>query len=38
MMSYYEAPGDGFDDPDILCAWAREAFAAALRAKKRGKK
>lgn len=38
LMSYYEAPGDGFDDPDILCAWAREAFAAALRAKKRGKK
>lgn len=37
-MSYHEAPGDGFDDPDILCAWAREAFAAALRVKKRSKK
>lgn len=32
--SYREAPGEGFDDPEILCAWAREAYAAALRAKK----
>jgi DNA transformation protein len=32
-MSYHEAPGEGFDDPEILCDWAREAFAAALRAK-----
>jgi DNA transformation protein and related proteins len=31
-MSYREAPSEGFDDPDILCAWAREAYAAALRA------
>jgi DNA transformation protein and related proteins len=30
-MSYREAPSAGFDDPDILCAWAREAYAAALR-------
>jgi DNA transformation protein len=30
-MSYYEAPIEGFDDPDILCAWARDAYAAALR-------
>jgi DNA transformation protein len=35
---YCEAPSEGFDDPEILCAWAREAFAAALRAKKRSKK
>ncbi len=33
-MPYREAPSEGFDDPEILCAWAREAFAAALRAKK----
>jgi hypothetical protein len=31
-MSYREAPSAGFDDPEILCAWAREAYAAALRA------
>jgi DNA transformation protein len=31
-MSYREAPSEGFDDPEILCAWAREAYAAALRA------
>jgi DNA transformation protein and related proteins len=31
-MSYREAPSAGFDDPDILCAWARAAYAAALRA------
>ena len=33
-MPYREAPSEGFDDPEILCAWAREAYAAALRAKK----
>jgi DNA transformation protein and related proteins len=33
-MSYREAPPEGFDDPDILCAWARDAYAAALRTKK----
>jgi DNA transformation protein and related proteins len=31
-MSYREAPSAGFDDPEILCQWAREAYAAALRA------
>lgn len=30
--SYREAPSEGFDDPEILCDWGREAFAAALRA------
>jgi DNA transformation protein len=30
-MPYCEAPDEGFDDPDVLCAWAREAYAAALR-------
>ena len=33
-MPYCEAPSEGFDDPEILCAWARDAFAAALRARK----
>ena len=32
-MPYCEAPSEGFDDPDILCAWARDAYAAALRTK-----
>ncbi len=38
-MPYCEAPGEGFDDPEILCAWAREGYAAALRTKrpKRGR-
>jgi DNA transformation protein len=30
--SYREAPSEGFDDPEILCEWGREAYAAALRA------
>jgi DNA transformation protein and related proteins len=34
-MSYREAPSEGFDDPEILCDWAREAYAAALRAEAR---
>jgi DNA transformation protein and related proteins len=29
--SYHEAPSAGFDDPEILCDWAREAYAAAAR-------
>jgi DNA transformation protein len=33
-MPYHEAPSEGFDDPDVLCAWARDAYAAALRTKK----
>jgi DNA transformation protein len=33
-MPYHEAPSEGFDDPDVLCAWARDAYAAALRSKK----
>ena len=37
-MSYHEAPGEGFDDPEVLCAWAREAYAAALRARKASRK
>jgi DNA transformation protein and related proteins len=34
QMSYYEAPGEGLDDPEILCDWAQGAYAAALRARK----
>jgi DNA transformation protein and related proteins len=34
VTSYREAPGEGFDDPEVLCAWAREALAAARRAHK----
>ena len=33
-LSYYEAPAEMFDDPDLLSAWARRAFEAAMRAKK----
>ena len=32
-LSYYEAPPDLFDDADELCAWARDAHQAALRAR-----
>lgn len=32
VTSYREAPSEGFDDPEILCAWASEACAAARRA------
>jgi len=32
QLSYREAPDEAFDDADVLCAWGREAFAAALRA------
>jgi len=32
QTSYREAPGECFDDPDMLCSWGREAFAVALRA------
>ena len=36
-MPYPEAPSEGFHDPEVLCAWARDAYAAALRAKKQTK-
>lgn len=35
-MSYCEAPPEGLDDPDVLSGWAREAYAAALRAQPQG--
>jgi DNA transformation protein len=34
-LSYREAPSEGFDDPEVLCDWARDAYAAALRAEAR---
>ena len=34
-MSYHLAPEEIYDDPEIAADWARGAFAAALRAKKR---
>ena len=34
-MSYCEAPPEGLDEPDVLLSWAREAYAAALRAQPR---
>lgn len=33
-MSYHEAPSEALDDPEVLCGWAREAIAAAGRARK----
>jgi DNA transformation protein len=36
-MSYYEAPPELFDDGEDMVAWARRAFAAALRAKQPAK-
>jgi DNA transformation protein len=32
-MSYYEAPAEGLDDLELLCGWARDAYAAAQRAR-----
>lgn len=34
-LSYHEAPPEGFDDGDVMCAWAKKAYGAALRAKGR---
>lgn len=33
-MPYREAPPEGFDDPELLCDWARDAYAAALRTRR----
>ncbi|MGI9436913.1 MAG: TfoX/Sxy family protein [Geminicoccaceae bacterium] len=30
-MSYYEAPSEGLDDPEVLSSWGRDAYAAAIR-------
>lgn len=34
-LRYYEAPADAFDEAELMCDWARRAFAAALRAQAR---
>ncbi|MDA7948618.1 MAG: TfoX/Sxy family protein [Hyphomicrobiaceae bacterium] len=34
-MSYWEVPEAAYDDPDLFVEWARKAFAAAQRSKKR---
>ncbi|HEX9626643.1 MAG TPA: TfoX/Sxy family protein [Acidiferrobacterales bacterium] len=33
-MQYFEAPPEVFDEPEAMCAWARKAYEAAIRAKK----
>ena len=38
-MSYYQAPEEALESPDVMADWARKAYAAALRAPaKRAKK
>ena len=37
-MSYYTAPEEIFDDPEVARVWARHAYEAALRSKKPAKK
>lgn len=34
-MSYYQAPEEILDDPDIAAHWAHQAFAAAQRAREK---
>ncbi len=36
-MSYYLAPDEIFDDPDAASLWARRAYDATLRAKRKHK-
>ena len=33
-MPYHRAPDEGFDDPDVMRDWARDAFAAAVRGRR----
>lgn len=33
-MSYFEAPAEVFEDPQVMRSWADRAYEAALRAKK----
>jgi DNA transformation protein len=37
-MSYWQVPADVLEDPDELCAWARDAVAAARRKARRGRR
>src|SRR5262245_42775833 len=34
VTSYFQAPEDALENPDEMAAWARSAYAAALRKKK----
>jgi DNA transformation protein len=34
-MSYFQAPEEALETPDVMAQWARKAYAAALRAKGR---
>ena len=38
MISYYQAPVEVFEDADEMCAWAEQAYAAALRSAVKKKK
>jgi DNA transformation protein and related proteins len=31
-MSYFQAPDEALEDPEVMAEWARRAYAAALRA------
>jgi DNA transformation protein and related proteins len=37
-MSYFQAPDEALEDPDVMAEWARRAYAAALRAQGAKKK
>ena len=37
-MSYYQAPEEIFDDPDVAREWAELAYAASLRSGQSGRK
>ena len=32
-MTYFQAPGEALETPDVMAEWARRGYAAALRAK-----
>lgn len=38
QMSYYMAPEEIFDDPDVANVWAHHAYEAALRSRKPAKR
>ncbi len=35
-LSYFEAPGECFDDPDVMTEWCHNAWQAAKRSKNAG--
>lgn len=38
MISYYQAPEEVFEDAGEMCAWAQQAYEAALRAEMKKRK